>query len=59
MATTASTQVPGGVPKVFPPFNKETFASQLVWLVIAFAVLYLMFEKLLHVVWYPAPFGIL
>ena len=27
--------------------------------VAAFAVLYLMFEKLLHVVWYPAPFGIL
>ena len=24
----------------FPPFQKETFASQLVWLVICFVVLY-------------------
>ena len=31
----------------FPPFNKETFASQLFWLVICFAALYVMASKLI------------
>jgi F-type H+-transporting ATPase subunit b len=31
----------------FPPFAKETFASQLFWLVICFAALYIMVSKLI------------
>ena len=31
----------------FPPFEKETFASQLFWLVICFAALYVMVSKLI------------
>ena len=31
----------------FPPFQKETFASQLFWLVICFAALYVMVSKLI------------
>jgi len=31
----------------FPPFDKETFASQLFWLVICFAALYIMVSKLI------------
>jgi F-type H+-transporting ATPase subunit b len=31
----------------FPPFNRETFASQLFWLVICFAALYVMVSKLI------------
>jgi F-type H+-transporting ATPase subunit b len=31
----------------FPPFQKETFASQLFWLVICFAALYMMVSKLI------------
>ena len=31
----------------FPPFNKETFASQLFWLAICFAALYVMVSKLI------------
>jgi len=31
----------------FPPFEKETFASQLFWLVICFTALYLMVSKLI------------
>ena len=45
MATSAHTEVPGGKPQ-FPPFNKETFASQLVWFVIAFVALYLIIARL-------------
>ena len=30
----------------FPPFNKETFASQLVWLVIFFVALYVLMSRL-------------
>jgi F-type H+-transporting ATPase subunit b len=45
MATDAHTEHPGGkIP--FPPFNKETFASQLVWLVIFFVALYVIISKL-------------
>ena len=45
MATSAHTEVPGGKPQ-FPPFNKETFASQLVWFAIAFVALYVIIARL-------------
>jgi F-type H+-transporting ATPase subunit b len=45
MATQAHTEHPGGKPP-FPPFNKETFASQIVWLVIFFVALYVIISKL-------------
>lgn len=47
--TTAQTEVPGAPHKpVFPPFNRETFPSQLFWLVICFAVLYVMTARLVR-----------
>jgi F-type H+-transporting ATPase subunit b len=45
MATSAHTEVPGGKAP-FPPFQKETFASQLVWFAIAFIALYVLIKKL-------------
>jgi F-type H+-transporting ATPase subunit b len=42
---TAHTEVPGGHP-VFPPFQRDTFASQLVWLTISFALLYVLMAKI-------------
>ena len=45
MATGAHTEHPGGKPP-FPPFNKETFVSQLVWLAIFFIALYVIISKL-------------
>jgi F-type H+-transporting ATPase subunit b len=47
MATTAAhTEVPAHGPKgAFPPFNAQTFASQLIWLVLTFAVLYVLMAK--------------
>jgi F-type H+-transporting ATPase subunit b len=46
MATpTTGTQAPGGPPP-FPPFQRETFASQLMWLVLAFMLLYVLMAKI-------------
>jgi F-type H+-transporting ATPase subunit b len=45
MATEAHTEHPGGKAP-FPPFNKETFASQFVWLVIFFVALYFIIARM-------------
>jgi F-type H+-transporting ATPase subunit b len=42
-ATTGATGTP--VKEPFPPFQKETFASQLVWFAIAFVLLYVIVSK--------------
>jgi F-type H+-transporting ATPase subunit b len=45
MATNAHTEQPGGGKPQFPPFNKETFASQLVWFAIFFIALYVLIGR--------------
>jgi F-type H+-transporting ATPase subunit b len=47
MATTAHTEASGGHKAPFPPFQSETFVSQLFWLAITFVALYLLASRLL------------
>lgn len=47
--TTAQTEVPGSPQKApFPPFERETFPSQLFWLTICFIALYLITARLVR-----------
>ena len=46
MITLATTQAPGGAKPPFPPFDSETFASQLLWFAIAFVLLYLLMSRI-------------
>lgn len=43
--TNAHTEAPSGE-KVFPPFQPENFASQVLWLAVAFVALYLLMARL-------------
>src|ERR1700692_2824852 len=43
---TAHTEVPaGGHARPFPPFDKQTFPSQLLWLTLTFVALYLLMAR--------------
>lgn len=44
--TGAHTAAEGGHKGPFPPFNKETYASQLIWLVLTFVALYVVMSRL-------------
>src|SRR5580704_10472104 len=41
-----STEVPGGAAHPFPPFDKQTFPSQLLWLALTFVALYLITSRI-------------
>jgi F-type H+-transporting ATPase subunit b len=43
--TKATTATHGGAKEPFPPFNAETYASQVLWLVIAFIALYVLLSR--------------
>ncbi len=45
-AQKTGTEAPGGPKAPFPPFNKETFGSQLIWLVVAFVALYVLLSRI-------------
>lgn len=45
MATSTGTQVPANAKGPFPPFASETFASQILWLVLIFVALYLLMSR--------------
>ena len=42
---TAHTEAPAGH-SAFPPFQKEHFPSQLLWLAVSFALLYVLMSKI-------------
>jgi len=44
--TGAHTEQPGGHQGGFPPFQRDTFASQLVWLAITFVAIYLLIARI-------------
>ena len=47
MAETAGTTIPGeGHAKVFPPLDPTTFAPQIVWLALSFALLYAILKRI-------------
>jgi F-type H+-transporting ATPase subunit b len=47
--TAAHTEAPGGPPsEVFPPFDRDTFPSQLFWLAVCFILLYVMTARLVR-----------
>jgi F-type H+-transporting ATPase subunit b len=39
------TEAPGGAHPQFPPFQKDTFASQFIWLALVFVTLYLLMSR--------------
>ena len=43
--TTEHTEQPSSGHKVFPPFQKDTFASQILWLAITFIALYVLMAR--------------
>jgi F-type H+-transporting ATPase subunit b len=46
--TTAHTEAPGAAHGAFPPFERETFPSQLFWLAICFVALYVITSRLVR-----------